>query len=73
METPPGDFIGAETGSCWLLGNAVCLQSMENSHGEIFFFTTGIVALKPLWQLSMLAKKAGVVGHSSSGEACLSG
>lgn len=45
-----GGFTGAETGDCWLLGNAVCLQSMENSHGEIFFFTTGIVALKPLWQ-----------------------
>ena len=38
VQPQPGDFIGAETGSCWHLGNAVCLQNMENRHAETILY-----------------------------------
>lgn len=52
-----GGFTGAETGSCWLLGNAVCLQSMENSHGEIFFLYDWCCGSKASVAVSRLAKR----------------
>lgn len=43
-------FTGAETGSCWLLGNVSAFRAWKIVMGRFFFFTTGVVALKPLWQ-----------------------